>query len=107
MNRTNVLTVFATIGFEIPVIVSEHTAPRGTLSVPWRILRALAYRRATFVVMLTAGALAELPSALRQRGRVIPNPLPSAFATAAATTTDEQVGSAGPVSYTHLRAHET
>jgi len=95
MNRTNVLTVFSTIGFEIPVIVSEHTAPRGTLSVPWRILRALAYRRATFVVMLTAGALAELPSALRQRGRVIPNPLPSAFATAAATTTDEQVGSAG------------
>lgn len=98
MNRTNVLTVFSTTGFGIPVIVSEHTAPRGTLSLPWRILRGLAYRRATFVVMLTAGALAELPSALRRRGRVIPNPLPSQFVTAAAgSTTDAKMDGNGPI----------
>jgi glycosyltransferase involved in cell wall biosynthesis len=79
MNRTNILTVFAATGLGLPVVVCEHTAPRGTLTRPWRILRGLAYRRATFVVMLTAGALAELPAALRRRGRVIPNPLPAQF----------------------------
>ncbi len=84
MNRTNVLTVFSLTGTRTPVIVSEHTAPRGTLTFIWRTLREIAYRRAAFVVMLTADALAKLPPAIQARGRVIPNPLPSQF-----QTTDE------------------
>ena len=79
MNRTNVLTVLSMTGSGIPVIVSEHTAPKGTLGVIWRALREVAYRRATSVVMLTSDALARLSPAVRRRGRVIPNPLPSQF----------------------------
>jgi len=79
MNRTNVLTVFSMTATGIPVIVSEHTAPNGTLSWIWGALRELAYRRATFVVMLTTDALAQMSPTIRRRGRVIPNPLPSQF----------------------------
>jgi glycosyltransferase involved in cell wall biosynthesis len=79
MNRTNVLTVFAMTATAVPVIVSEHTAPNGTLSRAWGLLRELAYRRAAFVVMLTTDALAQMSPAVRRRGRVIPNPLPSQF----------------------------
>lgn len=76
MNKTNVLTLFAMALHPVPVVVAEHTAPLGTLSRTWSVLRNLAYRRAAAVVMLTHGALADLPPALRRRGRVIPNPLP-------------------------------
>lgn len=97
LNRTNVLTVFAMTGLGMPVIVSEHTAPQRTLSVPWRILREVAYRRAAFVVMLTPDALGRMSSALRRRGRVIPNPLPSAFVTRpAGSAADEGADPDGP-----------
>ena len=91
MNRTNVLTVLSMAGTGIPLIVSEHTAPRGTLTWTWRVLRELAYRRAKFVVMLTADALLKLSPAIRRRGRVIPNPLPSQFARPSDDATSAQV----------------
>lgn len=75
----NVITMLATTGMGLPVLVSEHRGPRGELSLPWSILRELTYRRAAFVVMLTESALAHLSPALRRRGRVVPNPLPSPF----------------------------
>lgn len=93
MNRTNVLTILSLVGTRIPVIVSEHTAPRGTLTFIWRILRELAYRRATFVVMLTADALARLSPEIRRRGRVIPNPLPGQFQTPGDDTSNQADGS--------------
>lgn len=75
----NVVTMLATFGLGLPVLVSEHRGPLGELSLPWSILRELTYRRAAFVVMLTPSALAQLSPALRRRGRVVPNPLPSPF----------------------------
>ncbi len=86
MNKTNVLTVLSMIGSRVPVIVSEHTAPEGTINRPWQILRELAYRRASAVVMLTPDALARMSPAIRRRGRVIPNPLPSTFTASEGTT---------------------
>jgi len=75
----NVITMIATRGLGVPVLVSEHRGPRGELSLPWSILREITYRRAAFVVMLTNSALAHLSPALQRRGRVVPNPLPSPF----------------------------
>ncbi|MEW6224336.1 MAG: glycosyltransferase family 4 protein [Chloroflexota bacterium] len=75
----NVITMLATLGLGVPVLVSEHRGPRGELSLPWSILREVTYRRAVFVVMLTHSALAHLSPTLRRRGRVVPNPLPSSF----------------------------
>jgi glycosyltransferase involved in cell wall biosynthesis len=83
MNRTNVLTVLSMTGAGVPVIVSEHTAPRGTLGLVWRTLREVAYRRAAAVVMLTSDALDRLSPAIRRHGHVIPNPLPFQFVRAA------------------------
>lgn len=85
MNRTNVLTILALTGTRIPVLVCEHTAPKGTLSLGWSLLRELAYRRARAVVMLTGDALAQMSAGIRRRGRVIPNPLPAGFSDADAS----------------------
>lgn len=98
MNKTNVLTVLALTGSRVPVIVSEHTAPEGTIKLPWRLLREVAYRRATFIVMLTPDALARMSAGIRRRGRVIPNPLPDRFASREVSTDVVGVGpDDGPV----------
>jgi glycosyltransferase involved in cell wall biosynthesis len=85
----NVIAILATIGLRVPVIVSEHRGPRGELSLPWSILREITYRRAAFVVMLTQSALDHLSRSLQRRARVVPNPLPSAFAAAAAQARED------------------
>jgi GalNAc-alpha-(1->4)-GalNAc-alpha-(1->3)-diNAcBac-PP-undecaprenol alpha-1,4-N-acetyl-D-galactosaminyltransferase len=76
MVETNVLTVLATLGLRVPVVVQEHIysswPPLGT---PWRILRLLTYPLASSVVALTPSALATLGLAQGRRGRVVPNPV--------------------------------
>ena len=79
MDRTNVLALIATVGVSVPIVVSERSSPR-VLDRPWRWLRAVSYRRASVVVTQTGAALDDLPSPLRARGRVIPNPLPEDLA---------------------------
>jgi len=75
----NAVTLMATTGLGLPVIVSEHRGPRGELNRAWSVIREVTYRRAAFVVMLTPSALAHLSPALRRHGRVVPNALPSPF----------------------------
>ena len=74
--QINVLTMLATRGLGLPVIVSERNNPerqqfRGT----WRWLRAHLYGVAHCVVTPSRGVLAAFPQAIRARGRVIPNPV--------------------------------
>ena len=56
IDKTNVLTLAASLGLRIPVIVSERIAPRhhGIGSV-WARLRRLLYPRAATVVVQTNG----------------------------------------------------
>jgi glycosyltransferase involved in cell wall biosynthesis len=76
VDQVNVLTLLATVGTRIPVIVEEHADPHEQyLGRPWRFLRGIAYRRATFVVALTQTSLDYFPPTIRRRGRVIPNPV--------------------------------
>ena len=71
LSATNVLTVLATRGLGVPVIVSERGDPdRASLPRAWRYLRAWTYPLADSLVAQTEGALARFGAAVRRRGRV-------------------------------------
>jgi GalNAc-alpha-(1->4)-GalNAc-alpha-(1->3)-diNAcBac-PP-undecaprenol alpha-1,4-N-acetyl-D-galactosaminyltransferase len=74
--ETNVLTILASRGLAVPVIVEEHIhSPWPPMRRRWRLLRLLTYPMASSVVALTPSALAALGLARGRRGRVIPNPV--------------------------------
>ena len=74
--KINVLTVLATRGLALPVIVSERNNPeRQRFRATWRWLRSRLYGVAHCVVTPSRGVLATFPEAIRARGRVIPNPV--------------------------------
>ncbi len=76
MDRTNIVTLVATVGLPTPIIVSERSDPaHELLRWPWPLLRDVAYRRAARVVTLSDAALAYFAAPIRRRGRVIPNPV--------------------------------
>jgi glycosyltransferase involved in cell wall biosynthesis len=82
LTRTNVLTLLATIGFAVPVIVSERNNPaRQPLGPFWRWLQRCLYPRAFSLVTMTQGALDHFSARIRRRGWVIANPvdLPSGW----------------------------
>ncbi|KMY68306.1 hypothetical protein AAU61_00950 [Desulfocarbo indianensis] len=78
MDRTNVLTLLALLGMNIPVVISERNDPaRQEIGKHWRWLRGAAYKRAA------AAAVVSLEAAEFLRGvapgvpaRVVPNPAP-------------------------------
>ncbi len=74
MDRTNVLTLLATIGQPWPVVVAERSAPEATPGRAWRVLRRLAYPRAARIVVQTTSAKASMPARLQPTLAVIPNP---------------------------------
>ncbi|RJF94230.1 glycosyltransferase family 4 protein [Sphingomonas cavernae] len=75
LTRTNVLALLATIGTDIPVIVSERNNPRlQDFGHVWGWLRARVYRRAFGLVTMTQGAMDCFPPAMRRRQWIIPNP---------------------------------
>src|SRR4029079_10367783 len=85
--ETNVLTILATLGLGVPVVVEEHIfAEWPPLSRSWRLMRLLSYPLASSVVALTPSALATLGLARGRRGRVVrtpflpapPEPIPAA-----------------------------
>ena len=76
MVETNILTILATRGLRIPVVVEEHIySSWPPLPRRWRLLRLLTYPLASCVVALTPAALATLGLAQGRRGRVVANPV--------------------------------
>jgi glycosyltransferase involved in cell wall biosynthesis len=76
LSATNVLTLLATRGLGVPVLVSERSDPkRQTLSAPWRVLRWLTYPLAEHVVVQGDAALAGVAWPSRGRAVVAPNPI--------------------------------
>ena len=74
--ETNVLTILASLGLRVPVVVEEHIfSSWPPLATRWRLLRLLTYPLASSVVALTPSALATLGPARGRRGRVVPNPV--------------------------------
>lgn len=74
VDGATVLTLLATRGMGIPVIVSERSDPtRCRTGAIWRALRRIAYPSADALVCLTDSALAWFPVSGRTRRCVIPN----------------------------------
>ena len=76
MSQTNVLTLFATGGMKVPVIVREANNPYlSAIGKQWILLRRWTYRKAARVVLLSRDSLSYFPDAVQRRAMVIPNPV--------------------------------
>lgn len=76
LTKVNVLTLLATRGVKVPVIVSERNNPDRQPAHPlWRFALHHLYPRARSIVMLTHRGRERLPLAERKRAIVIPNPV--------------------------------
>ena len=75
MSETNVLTLLATTGMRVPVLVQEQNDPhRCKIGRQWAVLRRWTYPRATRVVVLTERSLDFFSGRVQRRAVVIPNP---------------------------------
>jgi glycosyltransferase involved in cell wall biosynthesis len=76
MDAANILTLAATVGTGLPVIVSERIDPAlNPIGRAWGFLRRRVYPLASCVVVQTEAAGAFFASRIRRRTRVIPNPV--------------------------------
>lgn len=75
LTKINTLTLLATIGKKVPVIISERNNLRAQAVHPlWRKLQQVLARRAGAIIMQTERACEDLPKALRCQAEVIANP---------------------------------
>ena len=75
LDTTNVLTLLATRGLGVPVVVEEHTDPSQKAIGHWEPLRRLFYPRADRVVVLSEESRAAFRRSVRARAVVMPNPI--------------------------------
>jgi GalNAc-alpha-(1->4)-GalNAc-alpha-(1->3)-diNAcBac-PP-undecaprenol alpha-1,4-N-acetyl-D-galactosaminyltransferase len=76
LDQSNVLTLLATRGLGVPVIVSERTDPAGReIGRAWEILRKFTYPWADCLVCQGERPFRYFPERIRRRGVVIPNPV--------------------------------
>jgi len=76
MPETNVITLLATRGLRVPVIVSEHAHPGySAMRGIWRCFRRLTYGSASHIVAVSEGVAAHFRGKWQERVSVIPNPV--------------------------------
>lgn len=76
LTKINVLTLLASQGLKVPVVVSERNNPwRQPASRVWRMMLSLLYPQANAIVMQTERSKACLPASQRARAHVIANPV--------------------------------
>ena len=76
IDTANVRVLLTTLGLRLPVIVSERIDPaHHSILRRWSTLRRWLYPRATCLIVQTHDALACFSVAVRQKARVIPNPV--------------------------------
>jgi glycosyltransferase involved in cell wall biosynthesis len=76
MDRTNVVALLATARTSTPIIVTERNCPMmHRTGKAWAALRRWLYPRADCVVVQSRDSLGYFSSAVRDRARVIPNPV--------------------------------
>lgn len=79
LTKINAVTLAATAGLDIPVVVSERNNPMRQASHPlWALMLRLLYARAYKIVMQTEASIACLPRKVRAKAIVIPNPIAAA-----------------------------
>ncbi len=76
INKTNIMTLLACWGLQVPTIVSEHVYPSfGGLGKACQLLQKWVYRRANLILVQTHSALSFFPSSQGYKTFVIPNPV--------------------------------
>jgi glycosyltransferase involved in cell wall biosynthesis len=76
LTKINVVTLLASVGLHVPVIVSERNNPNRQDAHPlWNRGTALLYPRAAAVVVQTERGRRALPATARRNAVVIPNPI--------------------------------
>jgi len=76
LTKINVLSIVASTGLRIPVVISERNNPVAQRAHPlWAIAWKLAARRAAGIVLQTQAIKALYPADIRSRAVVIPNPV--------------------------------
>jgi GalNAc-alpha-(1->4)-GalNAc-alpha-(1->3)-diNAcBac-PP-undecaprenol alpha-1,4-N-acetyl-D-galactosaminyltransferase len=76
MDQMNVLTLLATMGRKIPVVVVEQSFPPAhRIGTAWNLLRRLSYPKADRVVTVTQRAMSGFSQRIRSRSIAIPNPV--------------------------------
>lgn len=76
LGKINAITVLATRGLGVQVVVSERNNPNRQVFRPvWRWLRRQLYGLSAGVVTPSQGVLDTFPERIRRCGRVIPNPV--------------------------------
>ena len=76
MDKVNILVLWATIGMNFPVVISEHNSlEHHRIGRIWDALRQLTYPLATCLTVLTPDDLTYFSSALQRKGYVMPNPV--------------------------------
>jgi glycosyltransferase involved in cell wall biosynthesis len=76
MDKPNVLTILATLGLYLPVVVSERIDPAyHPIGTVWDRLRSWVYPRCTRLVVQSPSALSYFSAKVQRRARVIPNPV--------------------------------
>ncbi len=75
IDLTNILTLVATIGLKIPVIVSERSHPAFNISKFLSLLRQVVYKRSACLVLTTYDKLSFFSSSIQKNSRIIPNPV--------------------------------
>jgi len=78
MSVTNVLTLLATQGLNIPVIVSERNNPAQLrVGAVWNFLRNWTYPHSHKVVLQSEQIVGQFSSTIKKKVTVIPNPVPA------------------------------
>lgn len=76
MDQTNIITILAATGLNLPVIVAEHNDPYQRKIGPyWAFVRQLVYIRASQLIVLNKTALNYFSALVRKRARVMFNPV--------------------------------
>lgn len=76
LDTTNVITLLATLGLGMPIVVAEHTDPGLKRMHPvWNLLRRVSYPRAARLVVLTEPSKRFFPSSIQRKTQIIPNPI--------------------------------
>lgn len=76
LTKINVLSIAASAGLQIPVIISERNNPAAQRAHPfWAIAWKISARRASAIVLQTNAIKALYPANIRSRAVVIPNPV--------------------------------
>jgi glycosyltransferase involved in cell wall biosynthesis len=75
MDTMNIAALTASIGLNVPVIVSERNDPLQSISGARRIIRDQLYRIADLIVCQTQQAASYFPESYQSKIRIIPNPV--------------------------------